>query len=162
MLAPELLILAPVPYCFLICTDRLRSQTKIAITICVLSLFHFTSSVWSEKYSFDAKISIHLHTFPLSSWYWKYEKLWIILYGTEWSWSLGSYLVNKLDHWDKKKNSVWWFKISGVAVHIHQINRIIANSLLHFVLYQHSWNTKGSFCPNDTNLVTCKHSWSLT
>lgn len=75
MLTPKLLILASTPYCFLIYTGHLRSRTKIAITIYVLSLFHFISSTWSEKYSFSAKISIHLHTFPLSGWYWKYWKI---------------------------------------------------------------------------------------
>lgn len=75
MLASELLILATIPYCFLIYTGHLRSRMKIAITISVLSLFHFMSSIWSEKYSFNAKITIHLHTFPLSSWYWKYWKI---------------------------------------------------------------------------------------
>lgn len=48
---------------------------------------------------------------------------------------------------ETKKNSVWWFKIAGVAVHVHQINRIIANSLLCFVLYQHSLKHKGKFLP---------------
>ena len=42
-----------------------------------------------------------IHTFPLSSWY---QRCWeiVILYRAEWSWSLGSYLVNRVDHWDKK------------------------------------------------------------
>lgn len=45
-----------------------------------------------------------------------------------------------------QRNSIWWFGISAMAAHSHQINRIIVNSLLYFV-YHHSLKYKWKFLP---------------